>query len=440
MKKDFTRRQLMRNALLAASGASLGSLTSSQVFGAPDDYQGKLLVTLQLNGGADVTAFCDPKVNTPGEPKINHWADEGVPLQSSGISYAPFAKNEQLFKKYGSKMLVVNGVDAQTNAHSTGILYNWSGRNSVGAPSLTALHAARRAPDLALSYASMGGFSATSGLVRFTRVDDINAVRGLLNPFINTWDGEPSRPLNETDLVSSFVNDSIADLEAASTSPRQLRTLNAFKESRASRAGLTKLLDILPAEDGFEPSEPVATPDGMESDLKKRMQGALLIFKSGLGSAADIEIGGFDSHDENDAYQDPLFSHVADAIDFFWTYAKQLGIANRITMVIGTDFGRTNFYNDGNGKDHWNIGSHIVMANNPSWGGRVVGLTDDLHFAIPINPSSLKTAPSNGLIMTPAHVHRALRKELGLHEFAEAAGFRLDVEDVDMFNPAKRTV
>ena len=30
-------------------------------------YEGKLLFTLQLDGGADVTQLCDPKVNTPGE-------------------------------------------------------------------------------------------------------------------------------------------------------------------------------------------------------------------------------------------------------------------------------------------------------------------------------------------------------------------------------------
>ncbi len=440
MKRDLTRRRLLSSALMAATGAAAGSLASSRVYSATSDYQGPLLVTLQLNGGADVTAWCDPKVNTPGEPKISHWADEGAPLKSNGISYAPFARNQQFFRKYAKDMLVINGVDAQTNAHSTGILYNWSGRNSVGAPSLTALHAAKNAPRLPLSYASMGGFSATSGLTRFTRVDDINSIRGLLNPFVNTWDGEPSRPPRETELISSFIDNSIAELESTTMSRRQLATLSAFRESRESRGSMSKLLDILPAEDGFEPWTPVGTPDGSESNLLQRMQGALLIFKSGLGSAADLEMWGFDSHDENDAWQRPLLSHIADAVDFFWTYAAQLGIANRITLVIGSDFGRTNFYNDGNGKDHWNFGSYIVMKKNAAWGGRVVGLTDELHFGIPINPNTLKAAPRNGIIMTPSHVHLALRKRLGLHAFATNAGFRLDVESVDMFNPAKRTV
>ena len=43
------------------------------------------------------------------------------------------------------------------------------------------------------------------------------------------------------------------------------------------------------------------------------------------------------------------------------------------------DFGRTNFYNDGNGKDHWPIGSYMIMEKDAPWGNRVVGLTDELH-------------------------------------------------------------
>ncbi|MEE4277490.1 MAG: ribulose phosphate epimerase, partial [Halieaceae bacterium] len=128
MNRDLTRRRLLTNTLLAASGSALGSLATSRAYAAPADYKGELLVTLQLDGGVDVTAWCDPKVNTPGEPKINHWADEGVPQKARGIYYAPFADNDRFFKKYAKDMLVVNGVDAQTNAHGVGIMFNWSGR------------------------------------------------------------------------------------------------------------------------------------------------------------------------------------------------------------------------------------------------------------------------------------------------------------------------
>ena len=42
-------------------------------------------------------------------------------------------------------MLVINGVDAQTNSHTVGIVHNWSGRNAEGYPTTTALLAAHYA-------------------------------------------------------------------------------------------------------------------------------------------------------------------------------------------------------------------------------------------------------------------------------------------------------
>ena len=440
MSRKLSRRALLQNLVLATGGLALAPLTSSRVYAAGKSYKGKLLVTLQLNGGADVTSFCDPKTNTKGQPKINHWADGAGPETAGRIAYAPVAKNARFFKKFRKNMLVVNGVDAQTNAHTTGVLYNWSGRNSVGAPSLTALHAAKNSPELPMAYTTMGGYSQTAGLIRFTRINNLSNIRSLLAPNLNPWDGMPARTEVETQAVDGFTDSSLNRLASASLSPRQLASIEAYNDARSTRGRLEDLLDILPADKDLAPDVALATPDGTNSDLMRRIQGALLIFKAGLGSAADIELGGFDSHDANDAWQQPLFSHVADAVEYFWNYAEELKLADRLMLVIGSDFGRTNFYNDADGKDHWPIGSYIVMENKPNWGNRVVGATDKLHFAIPINPKSLKRDRKNGVNILPSHVHLALRKYLNLDTFANDAGFRLNVESLDLFNPKKRTV
>ena len=117
-------------------------------------------------------------------------------------------------------------------------------------------------------------------------------------------------------------------------------------------------------------------------------------------------------------------SRVADAIGYFWDYAEELGIAERIMLVIGSDFGRTNFYNDGNGKDHWPVGSYIIMEKNAPWGNRVVGVTDDLHFAQRIDPTTLKES-RDGVLITPAHVHQAVQEYLGLDQYARDIGLSL---------------
>ena len=165
------------------------------------------------------------------------------------------------------------------------------------------------------------------------------------------------------------------------------------------------------------------------------MQSALLVFKSGLGSAADLSLGGFDSHEENEPIQEALLSHIYEALVYFWDYAEELGLADRIFLVMGSDFGRTNFINEGNGKDHWPIGSYVMIEKGALWGDRVIGQTDELHFARGIDPATLKVK-SNGDIMTPSHIHKAVQEYLGIDGFASDVDFGLaNTESLPLFDP-----
>ena len=429
---------------MALGTSALTTASSLKVWGnSVDPYAGRLLVTLQLDGGADVTQFCDPKVNTPGEPKINHWADTLDPGSVGNIRYAPVADNANLFRRYGSEMVVINGVDAQTNSHETGKLYNWTGSNAEGLPSITALHAAAVSPDQPLAYAVYGGASRTAGLITYNRFDDVSRLRELSEPNRSPWDpGNYLRPESELMLARRITSQTIAALlDQPGLTPRQRRNLVNQKIAREGQEGLARLSDSLPSQEEMQEAEEFQVGDfNFWSNLKQQMQGALLVMKSGLGSSADLALGGFDSHDQHDPIHEALYYHLAEALYFFWNYAEELGLADRIVLVIGSDFGRTNFYNDGNGKDHWNIGSYMVMEQGASWGNRVVGVTDELHFAQPINPVSLQPA-SDGVILTPAHVHKAVRRYMGIDEFAQSVGMGLaGVEDIPLFDPSKMTL
>jgi uncharacterized protein (DUF1501 family) len=196
----------------------------------------------------------------------------------------------------------------------------------------------------------------------------------------------------------------------------------------------------LPNQDELQQRDEFLAGDDMfGSNLKQQMQAALTVMQSGLGSSADLSLGGFDSHENHDAIHDALYTHLADAITFFWDYAEKLGLADRILLVVGSDFGRTNMYNDGNGKDHWPIGSYMLMEQGARWGNRVVGASDALHFPRKINPNSLDVS-DGGIIITPAHVHRAVQKYLGIYDFAATNGVALpDVEDIALFSSNKQT-
>ena len=433
----LNRRQLLRAAL--ASGSAATGLLSSRVWSSSthQPYEGPLLVTLQLNGGVDVTQLCDPKVNVKGEPKINYWADAADPGQAGNLRYAPVANNAAFFERFGRDTLVINGVDSQTNSHETGKLYNWTGSNAEGRPSLSALFAAAQSPEQPLAYSVFDGFSRTAGLIGYNRFDDLSNMGALVRPNVDPWSGGQKRA--ETDVMRSqqLVQDGVQSLLLQpNLSIRQRQSALRFVEAREGREGLQRLAELVPAEEDIKRREDFSA-GGMNfsSNLKQQMQGALLVFKSGLGSAADLALGGFDSHDIHDPVSEALLSQFADAVHFFWDYAEELGLADRIVLVIGSDFSRTNFYNDSNGKDHWPIGSYMVMEQSAPWGDRVVGLTDELHFAKAINAETLKEDPT-GVLMTPSHVHKALHAYLGLDMYAADMGFGLsDVENLPLFDP-----
>ena len=433
----LNRRQLMQAAVLGGCSAA-GGLLSGRVWGSAthEPYEGALLVTLQLDGGADVTQLCDPKINRKGEPKINHWADGAEPGQAGNLLYAPVANNAAFFERFGRDTLVINGVDSQTNSHETGKLFNWTGSNAEGKPSLSALFAAAHSAEQPLAYSVFAGFSRTAELISYNRFDDLSNMGMLIQPNIDPWSGDIKRAEADTLRSQQLVDENAhALLDQPRLSIRQRQHAHRYVEARANRASLQRLAELVPAQEDIIRREEL-NADGMNlsSNLKQQMQGALLVFKSGLGSAADLALGGFDSHDNHDAVSEALLSHFADAVHFFWDYAEELGLADRIVLVIGSDFSRTNFYNDGNGKDHWPIGSYMVMEQGAPWGDRVVGLTDELHFAKPINVDTLQE-DTKGLIMTPAHVHKALREYLSLEAFAADLGLSVSEETLPIFDP-----
>lgn len=436
-RQKFTRRRFLQSSAVSTMaltcGASLRVLASGF-----EPYQGKLLFTLQLDGGADVTQLCDPKVNTPGEPKINMWADRAEPGEAGNILFAPVADNASLFRRFAADTVVINGVDSQTNSHDTGKLYSWTGSNAEGKPSLTALHAAAAASEQPLAYAVYGGISRTGGLIPYNRFPNVSRLRELSNPKVAHWSSAHLlRNPHEYEAAEAFTARQISDMLARpDLTPRQRRNLRSQVTAREAQEGLARLSEVLPDQDEMQESEQFQVGNFyFNLNVKQQMQGALLVMKSGLGSSADLAITGFDSHEMHDQIHDGLYSHLADSLYFFWNYAEELGIADRILLVIGSDFGRTNMYNDGQGKDHWNIGSYMIMEQNARWGNRVIGATDELHFAKKIDPKTLQVS-SNGVTITPAHVHKSIRNYLGLHEFADSIDVGLsEVEDIPIFNP-----
>ena len=285
------------------------------------------------------------------------------------------------------------------------------------------------------------GLSRTAGLIGYNRFSDLSELRTLVLA-ARASIGLAIHAAGQPTLRAPHAwcrRISVACWPTPNLSVRQRQSLLRYTDARASsRLAYSVLPRFARHEDDMSCGGKTCNVGGHEffrSNLKQQMQGALLVFQSGLGSAADLSLGGFDSHDQHDAVSEGLLTHLTSALNYFWDTAESLGLAERITLVVGSDFGRTNFYNEGDGKDHWPIGSYMVMERGAPWGDRVVGLTDELHFASPINQDTLR-ADRNGVIMTPSHVHKALWEYLGLEAFAADRGLTLpDAERLPLFDP-----
>ena len=231
---------------------------------------------------------------------------------------------------------------------------------------------------------------------------------------------------------------------AQQASLEQLRTENnllpwhkdhrdIYYDARENAVGLDAFANLIPSADQLEPAE----INGQWAPMQRQAQLALLAFKAGVAMTADVTHFEFDTHDDHDNRQATALGIVTDAVDYLWDMAEALGLADRLTVMIASDFGRTPHYNDDNGKDHWPIGSAIVMQKNAPWGNRVVGQTDEGHNALPINPQTLQVDEANGTIIYPRHVLTAFRGLAGIDMNPISQRFQFfDNVEFDFFNPS----
>jgi hypothetical protein len=410
---DLTRRLFIQRLLRASAIAGSSGLLTKQAF-AQTNFVGKLLVTVQFQGAWDVTSFCDPKTNQPGEKEINTWARTKSVGEVGKLRYAPFGINQKFFDKHYSKMLVVNGVDTQTNAHPTGETVIWSGRTALGFPSLPAIYAATNAPDLALAYLNLGGWGNTEGLINSTRINNPLLLRNIIYPNLEN-NNSGRKFVADSDLGKIvFMHQKAMQKKMVDTAvmPQDRTNQANYWAAMVNSAGLQTFGSLIPPDAEIQKSRTVTTRQ--ISTLHQQVQMALLAFKSGLCITADLRDGGYDTHEYHDRDHEPVLANALDAVDYLWDYAEQLGLADRLVVVMSSDFSRTPYYNANQGKDHWNITSYVIMEKNKSYTNRMLGETDGGHNAKKINPVTLQRDDSKGALIYSNHVHKALRKYLGI--------------------------
>jgi len=417
----MNRRDFFKFA--SAAGLCVVSSKASAEGGMDDDY-GPFFVQVQAAGGWDPTMLCDPKgspVNTSFNNDIKTLG--GIRYANVGPEWATF------FETNAHRMVVLNGVDVQSNNHDAGRRNMASGRLGEGHPNLAAMVAGYQAPHLPLSFLSFGGYEETSGLVAPTRQVDRARLAGIIYPDRVSPDDAKS-PLYHSETARSLIalarRKRAEALAQRAGLPKIKQSMDTLLAARLGSDQLQRLEELLPTLNG-------------QGD-QARVELAVAAYRAGVGTAANFARGGFDTHSNHNAAHRNAMAALLNLVNMLWAKVDEAGIAQRTVMLITSDFGRTprygnnTGYNANAGKDHWPISSMIVISELPGFeGGRTLGLTDEWHSAISLDPQTLEPA-QGGVRIRPEHVHRNLRDLLGMKDGAIDKRFPLSPEhDLKLF-------
>lgn len=433
-------------------------------------YTGKVLLHFHANGGWDPTLFCDAKLAstsamTPlGQDSYTAVTDlNGIKVPSMGTGRfnigSEYAWNPESFvndtaietperffrSAEGQRFLVINGVDTRTNSHETGQQFLGCGNMTAEYPALAAVHAAAVADtlDLPMAFLAGGTYNQTLDVIAASRFDR-DRLANLAFPYRpdpNTATSKWMNPKVQEALAAAQAARLTALTQAASL-PRTRRGLVTFKEARDGTSGLDLLQEVfqaanLPFADiqgilpfQADPGLAYMNTNNRWVNFTRPIESLLRCFAAGVSASATYSVGrGFDTHDNHDANQSASLAWQLLALRYTLARAQALNLTERLYVVVTSDFGRTPMYNTNNkGKDHWNVTS-VLVAGPGIAGGRAVGGTDAGHKPMKVDPTNvgnvLPDASNNGVRIRPSHVHRELRRVLGITESAVAKKYTL---------------
>ncbi|MEY4186007.1 MAG: hypothetical protein RIT02_1041 [Planctomycetota bacterium] len=417
MRRNFLKYCTAAGLGLAAPVSDSWQLAADERRELPP-HEGLCYIVLNASGGWDTTMLMDPK----GSGGINRLYSAEQILQQGQHRFAPTDQhregglsNEAFYAEFGGELLTVNGLDYSVNNHSPCSRYMATGKlDSLAYPTFAALVAACQGPDCPLAFLTFGNYSATGNLVAMSRVPYLPSLQRIANA--DAIEGNARSPYND-EFALQRIEQAMADRRAARQTspllPRSQRAESMLYAAQVNSKALSRVVPHIPKE---IPKQRIA----------QQAEIALASFKAGVCVSANLSIGQFDSHANNDRDQLKLIPELLEGLAFILHRAEELQIRERLVVIAQSEMGRTPTYNNGNGKDHWSIGS-IMFLGPRIQGDRVIGATDDGQFAVRINPQTLTLQTTDGLLLRPEHMHHALRQFAGIDQHPFSLRFPLGI-------------
>jgi hypothetical protein len=398
----------------------------SKAVAQPGQYNGPLLITFHLRGGWDQGSLADPREN----PNINRWAQNRTAGRAGNLRYAPLSGQAQAFyEKYFQSLMVVNGVDLQTNGHGGGANHRNTGSLGSSYPSTSELLAAVNGRGMPMPFVNIGRGFRSRGVMSVTNAPGEDLLRTLATPNMQTNGNAYIEPA-VLDTVKQFRLQRLQRLkERTNNLPRWQTKYGELSEARNGSAFLDNLAKVLPTQ--LDTQLPNGTGDG----LVKPLHLTLVTMAAGMTVSANLGYGNWDSHRGNDNRQAGLLNRLLGLLDYIMSRAAQVGIADRLYVHVTSDVGRTPRYNGNNGKDHWPVSSDLLLKANAPWANRHVGLSAANNTGR--QPISFQTlaADDNGRLLHPEHVLNELRIELGIDQNQVVQRYPLTDQRFPLFDP-----
>jgi hypothetical protein len=265
---------------------------------------------------------------------------------------------------------------------------------------------------------TFGNYSATGNVVAMARVPYLPTLAKIANA--DAVSGHVRSPYHD-DFALARIEAALQDQHRARLEqvrlPRIERAQSMLYAAQANSQALRRVT-------------PYIADEVPKQRLAAQAEIALASFKAGVCVSANLSIGQFDSHANNDRDQMNLIPELLAGVDYLLRRAEELKIRDRLVVVIQSEMGRTPNYNKGDGKDHWSIGSVMFLGAGIT-GNRVIGATDDGQFLVPIDARTLALQREEGLGLRvrPEHIHQALREFAGISNHRFSQRFPLDVPE-----------
>lgn len=370
---QFNRRKFLAGgAALFGAGVATRSRTARAFTGNP----ARNLILVVAGGGWDTTYVLDPK---PGIGTVH--VPPGEVKEIGGIPFWHHATRPnaaQFLEAYASQTCFVHGVGVQSIVHSDCSKRIMTGTSSETNPDLGAITAYEHGRDLAAPYLVLGQTSYAGPYA------SIAAKAGTANQLITLID--PAAGLTAPGMTLDETEEDLIRKHVLARAERERATRGRFGSNAR------KLADFA---DSFDRGDKLRAIGGsgdfdFTRDFSVQIDVAMQAFETGLAHVVQMQMGDWDSHDDNSRQMylhEDLFAGLQRLMDELSTRpGKNSGnkMIDETVVAVISEMGRTPLLNETGGKDHWPVTSTILMGAGVA-GGQAIGGTSKLLEGLPVD-------------------------------------------------------